>query len=256
MTLIPIVENTATQAQAATAGTYTVRVRIKTTDSVDVGDEKDLVITLHHKGNNGKGSALTNETANVPYTWAEKDNADNTYTFTGCGYPTSVDVYCLYAWTAAVSRKWAFTLYVYVLDKDTNTYTQVASKSFSENGGLWGQTEKTFTLSSIGSTPAITRISWSNTAKTVTVPKTGTATVTANSATIYDQYGVEWYQEPYYAINTSSDATTTTESITGITRTTSRADKCTVSVTNSARDWVAAGGGTSRDVYVTHIRVR
>ncbi|MCD7774009.1 MAG: hypothetical protein LUH40_00300, partial [Clostridiales bacterium] len=102
--------------------------------------------------------------------------------------------------------------------------------------------------------PEETTVKWSSTAaKSVDVPTSSTSnTVSTQTATIYDQYGVTWNQAPYYAISASAATTTSSASITGVTRKTGRADTGTITVSNSAKDWVLAGTYKSyRYVYVT-----
>ena len=237
-----------TEASAATAGTYDVKVRIQTTDSVDVGDDKNLELTLNFKKDNGTGDA-DKKTNSVSYTWAENDNADNTWTINGLnGYPTSFSVTCIYAWTLAVTRKWGVTIYISVYDNDTSTWTEVAKQSFSEAGSGSGQTTKTYTISSIGGTPTATTVKFLSGDNSLTIPKTGETNVTKTyTAGVYDQYGVRMTYEPTYYVRSTAptSAQTSSSTISGVSMS-SGTSSGTMTVTSSAQNTSA----DSKNVYV------
>lgn len=193
------------KAEAATAGTYDYAVRIQTTNSVDVGDNKSLTITLDYKKDNGTGSAASTS-QNVSYTWAENDNADNTAYFTGvAGFPTKLNVYCLYAWTAAISRKWGCTITVSVKNNNTGNYVQIAQQSFSTSGGSWGQSDMNYAITSFSGTPSITAVKFISGVASITIPKTGASDYsTSYTAGVYDQYGVRMTYDPTYYVRTSA----------------------------------------------------
>lgn len=208
------------EAEAATAGTYDYAVRIQTTNSVDVGDNKDLTITLDYKKDNGTGSAASTS-QNVSYTWAENDNADNTAYFTGvAGFPTKLNVYCLYAWTAAVSRKWGCTITVSVKNNNTGNYVQIAQQSFSTSGGSWGQSDMNYAITSFSGTPSKTAVKFISGVASITIPKTGASDYsTSYTAGVYDQYGVRMTYDPTIYVRSSAptSAQTSSSTITGVT---------------------------------------
>ena len=208
------------EAEAATAGTYDYAVRIQTTNSVDVGDNKDLTITLDYKKDNGTGSAASTS-QNVSYTWAENDNADNTAYFTGvAGFPTKLNVYCLYAWTAAVSRKWGCTITVSVKNNNTGNYVQIAQQSFSTSGGSWGQSDMNYAITSFSGTPSVTAVKFISGVASINIPKTGESDFsTSYTAGVYDQYGVRMTYDPtiYVKSTAPTSAQTASDSITGVT---------------------------------------
>ena len=103
--------------------------------------------------------------------------------------------------------------------------------------------------------PEPDHIAWNDSATKATVPDDSTTvSVNTSSATVYDRYNVEWYQEPKYVIRTTASANTASESISGITLSTeasTMADTTTLKITNAAKDWVSNGGNNyQRDVYI------
>ena len=95
-------------------------------------------------------------------------------------------------------------------------------------------------------------VSWNSSFSNVKVPKINSSDNTytsSGSATVYDQYGVEWYEEPNYAISSSNQAVTSSESVTGITVNSDKSDSATLTISNSAKKWVAVMGET-RTLYV------
>ncbi len=246
LTLIPLMSDTAPEADAATAGLYDIKVEITVTDGADGWDQNDHYV--NHKANNGTGSQ-TAQSVGIS-TGNMDEEKTHTFTYSNKGFPTSYTYN--YSFGGGLTwRSCGFTLKVYASKAGANSWKQVMTGTFSAESSAFSAAKGTWTCSASTNIAAPSSISWTNTAKSVTIPKSGTATAATYSATVYDQYGVEWYQEPYYALNSSSNATSTTETISGITRTTSQSDTCTVSVTNSAKTWVSNGGSSSRDVYVT-----
>ena len=244
-----------TKAEAATAGTYDFSVRIHTTNDVDVGDNEDLVITLDYNKNNGTGSSGSTS-KNVSYKWAEDANADNTAYFSGvAGFPTRVNVYCKYAWTAAITRKWGCTITVSVKNNNTDSYVQIAQQSFSKSGSAWGQTVVNYAITSFSGKPEATTISAITGSDTVTMPKTGASNVTSSySATVYDQYGVSWYADPTFYVpiteptsydTAKKDVTTSGLSMSGAGVLTIKPEAQVAGATASRTVWIACVSGTT-----------
>ena len=245
--ILPTTGDTVPEAEAATAGLYDIKVEVTVTDGADGWDQNDHYV--NHKSNNGTG---TQTAQSVSLSTGNMDEEKtHTFTYTNKGFPTSYTYY--YEFGGGFTwRKLEFTLKVYASKAGANSWKEVMSDSFSASSSAFDDAKGTWTVNASKEIPAPASISWTNTAASVTVPKTGTATVTTAAATVYDQYGVEWYQEPYYALNTSNSAVTSSASITGVTRTTTQANTCTVSVTNAAKDYVYnnSSDGTSCDVYL------
>ncbi len=179
------------KAEAVSAGKYDYLVRVKTTDDVDVGDNKDLVFTLTYKAENGTSSTTATKVQNQPYTWAETNNADNTFEFKDVnGFPESLNIYCCYAWTAAIARTWGVTITVSVKDKTNSTWKQIANQSFSQSGNSSGQTDMNYKITSFSGAPTPTNINWTSAdIDAQTISKTGNTTKTFRY-TVLDQYGV------------------------------------------------------------------
>ena len=150
-------------------------------------------------------------------------------------------------------REMKFTVRIYV------NGVEVASQYHSAKSSAFSAAKGTKTTTVEGSKyPKVDKITIGGSNMTATVP-TGSSVVskTTSSATVYDQYGVQWYQEPEgYIISSSAGATSNDGSLTGITCTASSSkDTATVKITNAAKDWVANNGNNyQRTVYVRAYR--
>lgn len=236
------------KAEAATAGSYNVKVKFHQTNGAYTYDE---TMRIDYKTNNGTG---TTGSMSTPFL-NDGDNgtmdADFEHIFYNVpGFPYNVNI-----WTSGMSMPFGKVVYgvqvwvqnsnggwVMIRDSDGKEKTHKNTlKSWNDNF-------------SVGNQPYISTVSWNESDANVTVPKdSSTATVSTKSATVYDQYGVEWYQEPYYSLKTSTGAGTSNgDTITGVTLSTyGMADKTTLQVTNAAKDWVSNGGKNfKRDVYI------
>lgn len=194
LTVFSVIGTTAPKADAATAGTYDIKVEVTVTDGADGWDEN--AHTLYYKSNNGKG---TQSSQSVGLSNGNMDEEKtHTFTYTGKGFPTSYSF--KYSFGGGLTwRKLEFTLKVSASKAGANSWKQVMSGTFSDESGAFSAAKGTWTVNASTNIAAPSSISWTNTAKSITVPKTGTATGVTSAATVYDQYGVEWYQEPYYA---------------------------------------------------------
>ena len=245
-----------TEAEAATAGKYTVKVLIYATNGFDL--DGTGTYTINFKSNNGTGTAdkitgnLSNDWFQTNSTGAGANKGEYVYTCYNAqinGYPTSINMSGKKA--LGLASLWgdtsdgSFEFEVYVND------VLVGSKASGNINGL-DDSARTFNLTvTPNQTPSPNSITWSSTTKkSVQVPTSGTATVSTEVATVKDQFGVNWYQAPNFAYSTTNTATTTTSSISGITVSTS-ADAGKVSVTNAAKSWVIGNGGNKRSIYVT-----
>ena len=251
----------APEAEAATAGKYKIAFAIYDNDNGTAG-VRELEVKYKYKTNNGKGTESSELSAPVSASAAAPIvknggkyyivNVDNVN-----GFPSYV-----YAYSKVGNRQYPeFRIKVLVAKAGNANYTQdntpagwleICDFEFHHKNFMGSNTGSASTTS-FNNKPFASSISWTNTARTETVPLTGTKqNVTTKSATVYDQYGVEWYQEPNYALRTTDAANTSSESITGITlSTTGPADTTTLKVTNSAKTWVSNGGKNfQRDVYI------
>ena len=266
----------APQAKAATAGSYTVRVTFSNSSNfkddytgINCTNEDCFGITVRYKKNNGTGDE-------DDYNFNLKGkNVSGTKEATIPGFPTLIYIYLNDNRTAVFGG--TATVHLTKLEiKKNGSYTTLWSgdlqvKSVFNGYGIsvdwdnnvkkdWHGTDSDCKANNKGSAwsgskPYVNTISWTNTAKTETVPTSTSITnknVTTQSATVYDQYGVEWYQEPNYALRTTDAANTSSELITGISlSTTGPADTTTLQVTNDAKAWVSNGGNNyQRAVYI------
>lgn len=234
------------KAEAATAGKYTVKVVV---EALNGFDNKNTSWTLTTAANNGTATPAEEATGSVSDNndmfdtnfWGTGGNNKTTLFEKTYDFPTKFEMKIGKKWSTG-SGKVRVHLYVNGVEmgNDTNSY------SSGSNSGKW---IKIYTPSD--KYPYANSITWDNTSQNVTVPKTGTASVKTKSATVKDQYGVEWYQEPNYALKTTTGAATSSTSITGLSLTTGAADQATLTVYNSAKDWVlGTDNSTSREVYI------
>ena len=101
--------------------------------------------------------------------------------------------------------------------------------------------------------PKANTVVWQKNHGTYTVPTPTEANVSLNTApgaTVYDQYGVEWYKEPQYAVKENSLFDLPGDSIPGVSIQSEHTDSAVLTVTNEAKEWVCADGGTDRAFYV------
>ena len=239
------------KAEAATAGKYDVKVQYNPEDGAYSYDE---VMRIRYRTDNGKGSktdTLSQDFKND----GNKGTLDKEFTHTFKdvpGFPYEAEIYC--SGLTMPAGKVKYGVKVWVSKAGANSFTLVRDSDWKEksHGYNWGRSfTDTFPISS--GYPYVNSVSWNEKNATVTVPKdSSTAKVSTSSATVRDQYGVEWYQEPYYSLHTSSAAGTTSDRITGVTLSTyNMADTTTLQVTNAAKDWVLGNNNSiNRDVYI------
>lgn len=260
------------KAEAATAGTYYYKVTFSVSNDMNNVQMKSI---LYGRENNGTGKEV--EIARWDYT-SDKD-FKGTMNFmsgtTAAGvFPTRFHIYDNNGARYFGDRDLGGNWHVYVGPnssnltevylKGTKHSANVESMQVGEGRGaywywqvrnnwIWGK-ENTFNVdyNVTSDYPYINSVSWNEGAASTTVPINGTNTVSTSSATVRDQYGVEWYQEPYYAISSTGSAKTSSEEINGISLSTyGMADTTTLQVTNDAKDWVSNGGTSDkRDVYI------
>lgn len=250
---------TATEADAATAGNYYFYLYLYTSNGAKLDN---LTIDLYYKTNNGKGSETSKTIFNGSITGGDLYSDDTGKAFTGSvpGWPTK----------AVMKFKIPSGNRGFQIDQNDKTYLCIGSTQAVANAktnriasgfgfgevssGLFSSKEFTKTLTFNTTYPKVSsvKISGDDMAATVPTPGAGNVTKTTSSTTVYDQYGVEWYQEADSFFVTDSASKTSETSMTGIScATIESGNKGTVTITNAAKDWVANNGNnSSRDVYV------
>ena len=267
---------TATKAEAATAGQYTFKVSLQYMKGTS-SDWSAGVLEVFGGDNNGTGSfdATKSGTADVTKKNLYINNSSNTW----------------YEQVAETTINYFPTTIKYYYSKSTTTngYFKVRVKlSIKHSDGTWEEIPLTITRGNCGGNswaynagscasgdeqgyecnsskygefyatvqsdymPKPSTVSWNSSFGNVKVPKINSSDNTytsSGSATVYDQYGVEWYEEPNYAISSSNKAVTSSESVTGITVNSDKSDSATLTISNSAKKWVAVMGET-RTLYV------
>ena len=250
---------TVTEADAATAGSYRWQVQLKVRDDYDWKHDA-MNVYVDYYTNNGYGSDMQNDGTSyfhVNKNQYENDNADYTFEGTSKGFPVRVRLSEMKNKNKMWNANYQCILRVYngsswVQLVDTGKVTGIKKGQYLKNADVGTRN------SSNANWPKVTRITIGGSNITATVP-TGSSVVskTTSSATVYDQYGVQWYQEPEgYIISSSAGATSNDGGLTGITCTASSSkDTATVKITNAAKDWVSNNGNnSSRDVYVRAYR--
>lgn len=247
---------TATEADAATAGSYKWKVTLYVEDDYDwKHDAMNVMVDYYTK--NGYGSNYQNDGSSYFYVWKnqyENDNANYSFEGTSKGFPTRVRLSAMKNNNKLWNANYRCILYVY--NYNNNSWVEIAN-----SGKVTGIGKKSYLKnldvgncsSSNSNWPKVNSVTIGGSDMTATVPTPGAGNVTktTSSTTVYDQYGVEWYQEADSFFVTDSATKTSGTSMTGISCTTSSGDKSTVTITNAAKDWVANNGSnSSRAVYV------
>lgn len=234
------------KAEAATAGTYTIKVVVTCTNGFD---NKNTYWELSYSPNNGTtgGGYDRGDIAKKAKMFKTTWNGTNGNTVTTLlersysGYPTSFHIK---GYKSTWTGDGRFRIDVYV------NGNKVGEGSTSFSGNVHFDCGVNFFASC---KPYANSVVWNEGDASTTVPINETNTVSTSSATVYDQYGVEWHQEPYYALNTTNAAKTSNDvRINGIDLSTyGPADTTTLQVTNAAKDWVSNGGKNyQRDVFI------
>ena len=231
----------APEAEAATAGSYTLKVSINVTNEADnQGNIQNSYYNITYKTNNGTGSETT-------MTYSLKDNwtsclsstGSKTITITVPGFPTKMYIYHDAVWNDKVH----YTFNGATLSGPSSSSTAY-SGSFNVHSGGWGNSafDKTITLSA--TTPAASSVKFISGVTSIDIPKTGeTDYSTSYTAGVYDQYGVRMTYEPTYYVRSSAptSAQTSSSTIAGVTMSSG-----TLKVTSAAQLKTA----DSKDVYV------
>ena len=241
-----------TEAEAATAGSYKWQVQLKVRDDYDWKHDA-MNVYVDYYTNNGYGSDMQNNGNSyfhVNKNQFENDNADYTFEGWSAGFPVRVRLSAMKNKNSMWNANYQCILRVY--NNNTGSWVQLAD-SGKVTGIRKGKYLKNLDVgtrnSDNGNWPKVNKVVIGGSDMTMTVPSGSTAaTAKTASATVYDQFGVEWYQEPDSYVLVTSAGATTNASITGISCTTAGGDTSTVTVQNSAKDWVSNNGESSRRV--------
>ncbi|MBR2590334.1 MAG: hypothetical protein IKE65_05375, partial [Clostridia bacterium] len=181
---------TSTEVNAA-AGTYSGTATMQTTDTCDCDDNagaRVYVVTRNKNGNDNdeKTIEITGYTSSV-----QAGSTESKPFTTEAGY-FPISVYAKIDIDAGGFRNWKGYLSVTV---DGKEIMKTSEMEISHND-LWVHSDKTTgsancAASNYPSPQYMNSLSGTN----VTVPTSGTATSTITKGTIYDQYGVEWYNQ-------------------------------------------------------------
>lgn len=204
-------------AHAATAGNYTVRVRVQNKNAADGGSAKLIV---KYKPTNGTGTETSTE---IDITSEMSSNEGNNITkdFTLSGFPTSVQLACIGTQGFTYDSVEGILNGVFIYNG--SSYVQVWGVNDSISGssgnyytakgsGGWGSVSWEYSTAAYqgdglaGSvnwtSPTGTSVSTALSAQTITVPNGGGSASKTFTAIFKDQYGVEWGAGGYsYSLN-------------------------------------------------------
>lgn len=187
-----------TKADAASAGSYTVKVSINVSNKADSQENiEDSYYKITYKTNNGKGTQTT-MTYSLKNNWTSCLNStgSKTITISVPGFPSSIYVYHDATWNDIVE---------YTFNSVTINGTSAYSSSFTVKSGGWGNSEFTKTINLSATAPSQKTITGLS-ATTLTINKTsGSVTSGVLTGVVKDQYGVNWYQAPTYSVLNSNN---------------------------------------------------
>ena len=200
------------KAEAATAGKYRIAFAVYDNDNGSNGIDK-LTVKYKYKTNNGTGT----ESGEI----ATGANAGDAKGYVKNGH----DYYIVYAENVPGFPSWAyasskvgywqypeFRLKVCVAkagnsnyykgaENDANSgWKQVCDFEFHHKNFL-GSDEKSKSTSDMANKPYFNSLGAISGADSITMPKTGADNITSKySATMYDQYGVAWHEDPQFGV--------------------------------------------------------
>ena len=200
-----------------------------------------IYLNVNNSDGDANGPSFT--IANVGSWSGNARNEGDQYSgnFSSSNWPGSVSASC-----STKNPNIGFSWVCQVYNNTNSQWVTIASGSWSDTRGKNGTKNRDASYSvnpSTSGTPSVSSIEWTTNNTSVTVPTSGTATL-SNTAEQKDQYGVLWGGNPTYSLSTSA---------TGIS-VASSSGTGTVSVTNSAKDWVSNnkdGTTTSRTMTLT-----
>ena len=179
-------------------GMYYIKYVVNVTDT---GDEKDNNLFVSYRTNNGQGTLVENETLidGTQYSW----NGDNVTIYEGYinGFPTQLKHHFAFDMNTRTERHENFRMYIGSGPDNLTSYSLL-----STSGNNWtykNSAQDNHMPVQSGYDPYQARIS-GMTSLSVTVDKNGQGQSLVTTGTVYDQYGVQWYQAPTYAVSSSS----------------------------------------------------
>lgn len=203
------------KAEAATAGKYRIAFAVYDNDNGSNGIDK-LTVKYKYKTNNGTGteSGEITTSANAGDAKGHVKNGHDYYIV----YAENVQGFPSWAYASSKVGYWQypeFRLKVCVAkagnsnyykgaENDANSgWKQVCDFEFHHKNFL-GSDEKSASTSNMGNKPYFNSLGAISGADTITMPKTGAANITSKySATMYDQYGVAWHEDPQFWVPVS-----------------------------------------------------
>ena len=198
------------KAEAATAGKYRIAFAVYDNDNGSKGIDK-LTVKYKYKTNNGTGTESGEITtgANAGDAKGHVKNGHDYYIV----YAENVPGFPSWAYAKSKVGYWQypeFRLKVCVAkagnsnyykgaENDANSgWKQVCDFEFHHKNFL-GSDEKSKSTSDMANKPYFNSLGAISGADTITMPKTGADNITSKySATMYDQYGVAWHEDPQF----------------------------------------------------------
>ena len=265
---------TATEAKAATPGRYEYKVSLQYQKGSYNGWDS-CILRLRGKPNNGTGDGVDMvyktdiRIADNSYTWYTQLEGDSDIFPYQINYNYSARLTFKVIFKLEVRKKgegnWTeLPLYISRSDMYGTTWQyneeegcvegdrQGFEASGNTGGNVWATVREGYYKGTYYY-PKANTVVWQKNHGTYTVPTPTEANVSLNTApgaTVYDQYGVEWYMEPQYAVKENSLFDLPGDSIPGVSIQSEHTDSAVLTVTNEAKEWVCADGGTDRAFYV------
>lgn len=245
----------APEAKAATAGTYYYKVEFRVTDDMD---NVQLKTTLYGRENNGTGKEVEIATKNYTSDTHFKGTMNLMSGTTKAGvFPTRLRVYDNNGARYYLGRNLKGYWSVYAGSSSSSAYKMYLNASYNENPNVekmekgdgtdawwywevrnvWiGGKTNTFDVNySVRSDyyPKASTITMGGGSDTLTVPTNAGGSVSSNAytATVYDQYGVTWYQDPTFTANREDKVTFSNNKITATNAKSNASSDYTVTVT-------------------------
>lgn len=200
------------KADAATAGSYKWKVTLYVEEEYDWKHDA-MNIMVDYYTNNGYGTNNQNDGTSyfhVNKNQYENDHANYSFEGTSKGFPTRVRLSAMRNNNSLWNANYRCILYVY--NNNTSAYVEIAN-SGKVTGIKKGQYLKDLnagTGTGQAYWPKASAISISPETSTVTVPTWGSDNKTSSfSSVVKDQYGVNWYQDPTWAVGKGTTFGTT-----------------------------------------------
>lgn len=198
------------KAEAATAGKYRIAFAVYDNDNGSNGIDK-LTVKYKYKTNNGTGTESGEITTGANAGDAKGHvkhghdyyivYAENVPGFPSWAYASSKVGYWQYPefrLKVCVAKAGNSNYYKGAENDENSGWKQVCDFEFHHKNFL-GSDEKSASTSNMGNKPYFNSLGAISGADTITMPKTGADNITSKySATMYDQYGVAWHEDPQF----------------------------------------------------------